>query len=372
MKIYLVGGAVRDKLLGLPVKEKDWVVVGASEDDMQKLGYQRVGKEFPVFLHPKTRDEYALARMERKTGPGYKGFQFDTSPRVTLEEDLIRRDLTINAMAEDENCSLIDPYHGKRDLDKKILRHVSAAFKEDPVRILRVGRFLARFASLGFTVADETIDLMKQMVRNGEVNALVAERVWKELERALGEPNPEMFFIVLEKCHALPVLFPGLKPQGRGMDALVTACAISPDPNVRMAALLHDYGDENTTLSDFCNRYRIPNDYKQLAKLVSAHFDSAARAKTLTAEQLLDLFSRLDTFRREERCENFLLACQAIALARSKDDFDLEWLHGCIDAAKEVSVQKLIKEGLEGTKLAARIREERIKAIEKFCHPDLA
>lgn len=366
MKIYLVGGAVRDKLLGLPVKEKDWVVVGASEDDMLKQGYQRVGKEFPVFLHPKTRDEYALARMERKTAPGYKGFKFDASPNVTLEEDLIRRDLTINAMAEDEDGNLYDPYHGKADLDKKILRHVSAAFKEDPVRILRIGRFLARYAALGFTVADETNELMKEMVRAGEVNALVAERVWKELERALGESNPEKFFAVLEKCHALAVLFPGLNMNGRGIDALIAAATFSPDPAVRLAALLHDYGDELNSLNALCKRYRIPNHHQQLAKLVALHFATAASVKSLQPDQIVDLFARLDIYRREQRFEDFLLACQAVAMAKSDKDFDIDWLHGCADAVNAVSVQKIIKEGYEGTELAARIREERIKAISAF------
>ena len=366
MKIYLVGGAVRDKLLGLPVKEKDWVVVGASEDDMLKLGYQRVGKEFPVFLHPKTRDEYALARMERKTSPGYKGFQFDASPKVTLEEDLIRRDLTINAMAEDETGKIIDPYHGKQDLEQKTLRHVSDAFQEDPVRILRVGRFLARYAALGFSVADETIALMKEMVRAGEVNALVAERVWKELERALSEPNPEKFFVVLEKCHALPILFPGLKVNGRGIDALIAACNISPDSAVRLAALLHDYDSENNTITELCSRYRIPNNHQKLVRLVATHHETAAHAKSLTAEQLLDLFSRLDIFRREQRFKHFLLACKAVATIKYTDNFDSEWLDNCAHAAKNVSIQKLIKEGFEGAALAARIREERIKSIQQW------
>jgi tRNA nucleotidyltransferase (CCA-adding enzyme) len=184
MKIYLVGGAVRDKLLGLPVKERDFVVVGANENEMLQLGYQRVGKEFPVYLHPKTREEYALARRERKTAPGYKGFDFDASPEVTLEDDLLRRDLTINAIAKAEDEILIDPYHGQEDLNNKVLRHVSPAFAEDPVRILRVGRFLARFAYLGFTIAPDTMTLMRLMVKGGEVDALVAERVWKELEKS--------------------------------------------------------------------------------------------------------------------------------------------------------------------------------------------
>src|SRR3990167_2277218 len=229
MKIYLVGGAVRDKLLGWPVKERDWVVVGATVNDMLGLGYRQVVKEFPVFLHPKTNEEYALARMERKTEPGYKGFAFDSSPTVTLEEDLLRRDLTINAMAiavedvDKKKPAIIDPYHGQDDLNKKLLRHVSPAFAEDPVRILRVGRFLARYASLGFKVAPETTELMCKMTAAGEVDALVAERVWKELERALGEKNPEKFFDVLASCHAMSILFPHLHVDGAGMAALKEA-----------------------------------------------------------------------------------------------------------------------------------------------------
>src|SRR3990167_6080610 len=227
MKIYLVGGAVRDQLLGLPVKEQDWVVVGATIEEMLTAGYRQVGKEFPVFLHPKTGEEYALARMERKINPGYKGFTFDTSKDVTLEEDLSRRDLTINAMAETPEGELVDPFHGKKDLEQKILRHVSPAFAEDPVRILRVGRFLARYAHLGFHIAPETITLMRHMVKVGEVNALVAERVWKELERALGEKNPEKFFEALANCEALAILFPDLPIDSIGIKALVKATQLT-------------------------------------------------------------------------------------------------------------------------------------------------
>src|SRR3990167_4434003 len=252
MKIYLVGGAVRDQLLGLPVKERDWVVVGATINDMLKLGYKQVGKEFPVFLHPKTKEEYALARMERKVKPGYQGFTFDTSPIVTLEDDLIRRDLTINAMAEDEDGALIDPYHGKADLEAKILRHTSPAFSEDPVRILRLARFLARFASLGFSIAQETHDLMQTMVQNGEVDALVPERVWKEFERSLREPNPEKFFEVLAACHALPRLFPSIAIKSDGMAALLAATTLTRQPLVRFAALLHDTKDPKNRIPALC------------------------------------------------------------------------------------------------------------------------
>src|SRR3990167_1942182 len=243
MKIYLVGGAIRDQLLGLPIKERDYVVEGATIEDMLKLGYRQVGKEFPVFLHPKTNEEYALARMERKVKPGYKGFTFDTSPNVSLEDDLLRRDLTINAMAETPDGELVDPYGSKKDLDEKILRHVSMAFAEDPVRILRIGRFLARYYHLGFRIADETMTLMTSMVKAGEVDALVAERVWKELERALGEKNPEQFFRVLEQCEALVKLFPEIATKPDCISWIATHPSGARDDNacsdIRFAVLLH-------------------------------------------------------------------------------------------------------------------------------------
>lgn len=365
MKIYLVGGAVRDKLLGLPIKERDWVVVGATVDEMQKLGYQQVGKEFPVFLHPKTGEEYALARMERKVNLGYKGFTFDTSPDVSLEEDLQRRDLTINAMAEASEGELIDPYHGKQDLDKKLLRHVSQAFAEDPVRILRVGRFYARYAYLGFHVDAETMHLMQDMVQAGEVNALVAERVWKELERALGEKNPEKFFEVLADCKALPILFPHLDIHGSGIKALNAATQITKDAVVRFAALLHSLPDAKKNIAALCHRYRVPNAYKELASLTAAHYEEALNAKNLSAESLLRLFSALDIFRRVDRFNYFLLACKAIAHSE-QIAFDENWLQTLAQAAKSIDVQALIAQGFENSALAAKLKEERIKKIEEW------
>lgn len=358
MKIYLVGGAVRDKLLGLPVKEKDWVVVGATVKDMLAKGFRQVGKEFPVFLHPETNEEYALARMERKTDPGYKGFVFDTSPHVTLEEDLIRRDLTVNAMAETPEGELIDPYHGKQDLENKILRHVSPAFAEDPVRILRIGRFLARYASLGFHVAPETITLMQNMVAAGEVNALVAERVWKELERALGENNPEKFFAVLDMAGALPILFPSLEMKSPGMQALLAAATLTPKATVRFAALLHALPQGKKAIADICNRYRAPNAYRELASLAAQHHEQALIASNLSSADLLQLFSTLDIFRREERFNDFLLAVQAIAQSKNMT-FDAEWLKEAAKVAKSVNVQTLIAQGLEGAALANKLKEER-------------
>lgn len=309
MKIYLVGGAVRDKLLGLPIQERDWVVVGASANDMLALGYRSVGKDFPVFLHPETKEEYALARTERKIKPGYTGFQFDTSLNVTLEEDLQRRDLTINAMAETEEGQLIDPFQGKKDLDNKILRHVSQAFVEDPVRILRVARFAARFPD--FQVAPETNELMKKMVVSGEVDALVPERVWKELERALKEKSPERFFQVLAACDALSKLFPVFS----NLQGLERAASLSTDPEVRFASLFKNV--EEASVRQLCERYRIPNNYKELALLVSRYRHSFQKINYSTldynqAEEIIDLLKSIDAFRRPDRAKKFILICYAM------------------------------------------------------------
>lgn len=372
MKIYLVGGAVRDKLLGLPVKEKDWVVVGATVEEMLKLGYRLVGKEFPVFIHPVTKEEYALARTERKIKPGYKGFTVDSSTTVNLEEDLERRDLTINAMAETLDGQLIDPYGGEQDLHKKILRHVSTAFAEDPVRILRVGRFLARYAHLGFKVADETILLMKKMVDRGEVNALVAERVWKELERALKEKNPEQFLMVLHACHALPVLFPHLRMDGLGIKALMAASPLTAHPAVRFAALCHALPEEEQnhfpakeTITKLCKRYRIPNTFSQLAILTALHYTTALQAKQLTAENLYDFFNSLDIYRRETRFDLFLTACAAIAKAHQKK-FDAEWLKNCAIVAKSYDVHELLAQDITGKELVNSLKIKRTERIAKW------
>jgi len=309
MEIYLVGGAVRDELLGLPVKEKDYVVVGATIDDMLKLGYRQVGKDFPVFLHPKTKEEYALARMERKVGRGYTGFDFDASPSVTLEEDLLRRDLTINAIARNETTAkLIDPFHGQDDIQKKVLRHVSPAFVEDPVRILRVARFAARFASLSFQVAPETMQLMQEMVKSGEVDALVPERVWKECERALQEKQPTVFFQVLADSHALPSLFPEIK-----LDYLKTlshAAKISADPEIRFAALMSQLNASE--LTSLCNRNRIPSAFKELAELTIKLRADYIRATDMDAEALLGFLQAADMFRRKERFVKLLMVCDAV------------------------------------------------------------
>ena len=252
MEIYLVGGALRNELLGLPVQERDWVVVGGSVSEMVKNGFRQVGKSFPVFLHPETNEEYALARTERKVGPGYKGFEFNATASVTIEEDLRRRDLTINAIAKTPSGELIDPYGGLRDLKLKILRHVSRAFIEDPVRILRVARFAAQFANLGFTVAPETVKLMKHMVDLGEVDHLVPERVWQELELALKSQHPQIFFSTVSDCHAMPVLFPQLK----NLSALERSVEVTDDMSVRFAAIMLDV--DRDAASAFCRLYKIP------------------------------------------------------------------------------------------------------------------
>ncbi len=339
MKIYLVGGAVRDEKLGRPIKERDYVVVGASVQEMKDLGYRQVGKEFPVFLHPKTGEEYALARLEKKVNPGYTGFTFDTSPDVALVDDLRRRDLTINAMAETSDGELIDPYHGMDDIKAKMLRHVSPAFGEDPVRILRVARFYARYAHLGFRVADETINLMREMVACGEIKALVAERVWKEVERALGEKNPAKFFELLNQCDALASLFPELSLQSDGMRALIAATDLSADTLIRFAALLHTFSEAKKTIPAFCKRYRVPNAYRELALLAALHHAHALNAKNLSADELLDLFMKLDIFRREARFEKFLVVVAAIAHVRGVS-FDAAWVKECAGAAKGLDIVK--------------------------------
>jgi tRNA nucleotidyltransferase (CCA-adding enzyme) len=350
MKIYLVGGAVRDQLLNLPVKERDWVVVGATTTELLNLGYRQVGKDFPVFLHPETHEEYALARLERKVGKGYTGFSFDASPNVTLEEDLKRRDITINAIAQTLTGDLIDPYHGQADLKNKILRHVSAAFVEDPVRILRIARFAARFAALNFQVAPETLELMKSMVQSGEIDALVAERVWKELERALSEKNPEKFFAVLQDCGALSVLFPTLST----FEELKRASQITNDVKVRFAVMLHANSDAQIqALSD---RYRIPNEFRELALLVARHLALYQKAKTLTADEILQGLQATDAFRREERFKNFLLACEVVSASSHS-----EFLWSCYLAAKSVSAQDFLQ--LSGKEIAEKMAEKRRENI---------
>jgi len=400
VQIYQVGGAIRDKLLGLAVKDHDWVVVGSTPEQMLKQGYKPVGRDFPVFLHPKTHEEYALARTERKTGPGYTGFVFHAAPDVSLEEDLIRRDLTINAIAMAKDGQLIDPFNGQQDLAQKLLRHVSPAFAEDPVRILRVARFYARFAPLGFTIADETQALMRQMVNCGEVDALVPERVWQETQRALAEPQPRAFFEALRDCGALARIFPELDalfgvPQradyhpeiDTGIHSLMVldqACQLSPEPRVRCAALLHDLGKATTPEADLprhighearslplvrqlCQRLRVPNDFRDLALLAAQYHTHCHRAAELRPMTLLETLQALDAFRRPERFEEFLLTCIADSRGRlgfeDNDYPQAELFHSAVAAALSVDAAALARSGLKGKQLADKLQTLRCETI---------
>lgn len=371
MKVYLVGGAVRDELLGIEPKEKDWVVVGTTPEDMLRLGYKQVGKEFPVFLHPKTGEEYALARMERKVAPGYAGFKFNSAQGVTLEEDLQRRDLTINAIAKTPEGQLIDPYHGQQDLKQKILRHISPAFEEDPVRILRIARFAARYAERGFTIAAETYDLMKKMVAVGEVDALVAERVWKELERALGEVNPEVFFEVLDKCGALAKLFPLLTAQeglwlsakSKGMKALRQAVKLRANTVIRFSVLLYDFPKKDITY--LCRRYCLPTEYQDMALLVNQYYPECLQFCSRSAENILTIFLATDAFRRENRFNIFLDACSVIAESQN-ENFPRADIGKIYAAVKAVDVKELIGQGLKGAEIGAKLEVKRLRTIKNY------
>ncbi|MDH3527089.1 MAG: multifunctional CCA addition/repair protein [Gammaproteobacteria bacterium] len=380
MEIYLVGGAVRDKRLGLPVSECDWVVVGSTPGEMLKQGYMPVGKDFPVFLHPQTKDEYALARTERKTGPGYTGFETCADPDITLEQDLLRRDLTINAMAETPEGELIDPYGGLDDLENGVLRHVSPAFSEDPVRILRVARFAARFDHWGFRVAHETNALMRHMVGAGEVDHLVPERVWAELVKALAEKTPARFFDVLYGCGALAKLFPEVESlyiatdrPGHGhkddiFPVLQAAVRLSDDPAIRFAALVCDTGLGTPALDRLCERLRAPNAYRELASLAIGHRGQAHGVAELAAGDVLHLLVALDAFRRPQRFEDFLQVCRADADAHHRDHGgqypQAELLRRAYAAAREVDTGALAGAGLSGPAIGQALREQRIKAIE--------
>lgn len=401
MRVLKVGGAVRDSLLGLPVSDRDWVVIGGTVAEMLQRGFKQVGQDFPVFLHPQTGEEYALARTERKVAPGYGGFDIHATADVTLEEDLLRRDLTINAMAENEQGGIIDPYGGQQDLHDKILRHVSDAFAEDPLRILRVARFAARFFGLGFSIAPDTMLLMKNMVEAGEVQALVAERVWVEVDRALGEAHPEVFFTVLRECGALKILMPELDnlfgvPQPEQhhpeidtgvhtMMVLMRAAALSQEKSVRFAALLHDLGKGLTDKDQWpkhhghegqgvrlvlalCLRLKVPNEYRDLAVLVARYHAHCHRAEQLKSSTLLDTLLALDVIRRPERLERFLLACQADAQGR-KGFEQVEYPQADIfrrayKLIREVDVAPIIASGKKGEKFAEALRSLRLLALK--------
>ncbi|MCW2269363.1 Multifunctional CCA protein [compost metagenome] len=403
MQIYKVGGAVRDRLLGRPVSDIDWVVVGATAEQMQALGFRPVGADFPVFLHPESGEEYALARTERKSGRGYGGFTFHASPEVTLEEDLIRRDLTINAMAEDEQGIVSDPYHGQKDLESRILRHVSPAFTEDPLRVLRVARFAARYASLGFSVAPETIDLMRQLSESGELQALTAERSWKEIARALMEDHPQVFIQVLRECGALKELLPEVDalfgvPQPAAhhpeidcgihtLSVLEQAARHQQPLTVRWACLLHDLGKGTTPeaqwprhiahehrglqLIEAVNqRFKVPRDCQELAMLVGEFHTHCHRALELKASTLLELLQRFDVYRRPQRFEEFICACEMDARGRKgleqREYPQADYLRGAVAAARAVQVQPLVQQGLTGQALGEALKGERLKALKTY------
>ena len=403
MQIYLVGGAVRDEQLGVPHTERDWCVVGATADELAARGYRQVGKDFPVFLHPDSGEEYALARTERKTAPGYHGFDFDCSPDVSIEDDLLRRDLTINAIAKDSDGRLIDPYGGIRDIELRLLRHVSDAFAEDPVRILRVAKFAARFRSLGFRIAPETLELMRDMVIDGEVDALVPDRVWKETETALRGRSIRTYVEVLRECGALKVLLPEVDrlfgvPQPEkwhpeidtGEHVLMVldqAEAMSPDLEVRFAALTHDLGKGNTPRSqlpshpghetrgcklirDIAARLPVPKASRDLALLVAEYHTHCHRALELRPKTILKVLEKTDAFRRPGRFEQFLVCCEADARGRAGLENrrypQADYLRGAFAAAAAVDAGA-IAAAHEGSKIPDKIRRARKRALVEYC-----
>lgn len=402
MQIYLVGGAVRDQLLDYPVKDRDYVVVGATVDDMLQQGFSPVGKDFPVFIHPISKDEYALARTERKSGLGYKGFEIFASPDVTLEQDLQRRDLTINAMALSDG-QLIDPYGGKADLDAKVLRHVSDKFTEDPLRVLRVARFAARYAHLGFTIAPETMALMRQITGNGELQSLVAERVWQELERALAEQSPWVFFETLRECGALAVILPEIDtlfgvPQPaqhhpeidtgiHTMMVLRQAALLSSLTTVRFAALTHDLGKGLTPaeqwpshrgheikgltlLKQLAVRLRTPNDFLELAQKVMQFHTHCHRALELKPATLLKMLDSIGAFRQAEKLDLFLLACEADSKGRlglEHGDYpQADRVRRAFLAVKGVTANEFVEQGLTGKKIGEAVFNQRVDIIAKL------
>jgi tRNA nucleotidyltransferase (CCA-adding enzyme) len=399
VEVYLVGGAVRDELLGLPARERDWCVVGATPELMLKQGYTPVGKDFPVFLHPETKEEYALARTERKTGTGYHGFRFDTSPDVSIEDDLARRDLSVNAMARDAGGHLIDPWGGQRDIDERRLRHVSPAFAEDPVRLLRVARFRARFHALGFRIADDTLELMRMLVKNGEVDALVPDRVWAETQSALGGHDSRIFFETLRECGALARLFPevdalfGVPQPARWhpeidtglhtMMVLDQAERLSDDLPVRFAALVHDLGKATTEKSrlpshpghetrsarlieQMAARFPIPKACRELGLIVATWHTHCHRAFELKDKTVLKVLEKADAFRRPDRFEQFLVACEADARGRAgledREYGQADHLRRALHAAQTIDTRAAAA-GHDGPAAGAAIRRERLRAI---------
>ena len=396
MQIYMVGGAVRDKLLGRPVNDHDWVVVGATPEQMLELGYLPVGRDFPVFLHPETREEYALARTERKSGRGYRGFVVQSSPDVTLEEDLSRRDLTINAIATsaygESAGGIFDPYSGAKDIEARVLRHVTDAFREDPVRILRVARFAARFTD--FTVAPETMQLMREMVQHGEVDHLVPERVWQELARGLMEEKPSRMFEVLRDCGALQVLLPEVDTGVHLMMVLDMAARLSAPLTVRFACLAHDLGKGTTPadvlprhidhetrsaelLKDVAQRLRVPVDCRETADVVAREHGHIHRSTDLSAAALVRVLERCDAIRKPERFADILLACECDARGRlgfEESAYPQRQRLAAVLAAvqsvvtRDIAAQAAAK-GLAGPQVGALIHQARVEAVAQWLQP---
>jgi tRNA nucleotidyltransferase (CCA-adding enzyme) len=404
MKTYLVGGAVRDKLLNLPAKEQDWVVVGGTPEALLAQGFQAVGKDFPVFLHPDTHEEYALARTERKTGTGYYGFDTRFSPDVTLEQDLLRRDLTINAIAEDVGTgTLIDPYGGRKDLEAKLLRHVSPAFVEDPLRVLRVARFAARFASMGFSVAKETMVLMHEISGSGELSTLTPERVWRETQLALCSDAPQVYLQVLRECGALKIILPEVDtlfgvPQperwhpeidtGLHMLMVMTQAArLSGDPVMRFGALMHDLGKGTTPKAEWprhigheargvplvkavCERWRVPNEYRELAIMCAEHHGKLHTVFEMRTSTLLNFLEQLDALRRPQRFDQFLLACEADSRGRTgfenRDYPQAQFLSHARNVIAEIKPDAAMIENHSGAQIAEALRQQRIHALDQF------
>lgn len=403
MQIYLVGGAVRDSLINYPSSENDWVVVGATPEQMTDLGYKPVGQDFPVFIHPKTGEEYALARTERKSGHGYKGFEFYTSTEVSLEEDLIRRDLTINAIAQDDEGRIIDPFDGQKDLAHKLLRHVSEAFTEDPLRVLRVARFAARYAHLGFTVAPETMELMKSIVAKGEMEFLVAERVWKETSRALAEQSPQVFFEVLKACNALEVLLPEVDalfgvPQRADyhpeidtgihtLMALKAATKLTDCEAIRFAVLVHDVGKAITPedvlpshsghekrglplVKAICDRLTVPNKHRQLAMSVTEFHLHCHRALELKPATLLKLFQSIGAIRSPDKLIDFLTCCEADIKGRAGFEDaaypSKDYLLAALEAVSQVDISDLVDQGVSGAEIGKQLNQRQIQHLTEF------
>lgn len=409
MQVYLVGGAVRDELLGMKAHEHDWVVVGATPDDLRKQGYQQVGKDFPVFLHPETKDEYALARTERKAGKGYHGFEVFADPSVTLEDDLIRRDLTINAIAKSESGELVDPYGGQQDLEARVLRHVSDAFVEDPLRVLRVARFAAKLATFGFELATETRELMQDMVASGELSDLTPERVWQEVVKALSTTKPSVFFEVLDQVGAVKVLFPELyqlhgvtqpvkhHPEGdvwiHTMMVLDASAKLSDDINVRFAALVHDLGKGLTPkelwpkhhghekaglplVEAMAKRYRLPKNTLSFALKVTEYHGLVHKAidsdgkPHLKAQTCLKLLNLTKAFKQTEELSKLLIACEADAKGRlgfenrpyPQKDF---WL-SLAKAGSRVDNRQILATGVQGAEIAEAIERKRLELMQAF------